>query len=112
MPPSLPVQSVIEQTYVKADSPRISFGSLRFDFAQDATSVVQIARADDDAKPPEPFVDKKADDKKAESLSPPPAAPSSEPNSPATTPQTTAATQQTQQRSGEPFGSDFSSCLR
>jgi hypothetical protein len=66
IPPSLPVQPVIEQVCVKADSPKILLANLRLNLTQTESPVVQIISPNQIEKPPEP-----ADDKKVESVAPP-----------------------------------------
>ncbi len=76
---------------MKADSPRISLGNLRFDLTQTGIPVVQIVTPHQIEKPPEP-----ADDKKVESSAPPaPTALTAEQEAQATSAKPVAAPPQT-----------------
>ncbi len=89
IPPSLPVQPVIEQSYIKAESPRVTFGTIHFSLSKGENPVIQIQGNHPDlvGKPPENPNDRKPESSSSAQLTPAP-----EPNaaqSPTTSTQTT-----------------------
>ncbi len=97
IPPSLPVQPVIEQVNVQAESPSICFGNLRFNWAQETFSTVQIIHPDDVDKPPESAPGRD------NGVPPAPGVSASAPNPPATPTQSPAAPHPTAQADKRSF---------